>query len=477
MSVSQARRIAFEILRSVEDRGAYAADLLNARLTDSVRREDAALATQLTLGVLRWRRLLDFLIGEYLGEPVTSLDLEVLLALRMGMYQLRWLTRVPSRAAVNESVEMVKWARKRSAAGLVNAILRKASSSLPTRSPARDETPDVPQETEELLPLGLATDERLGILYSHPTWMVSRWLKAFGEPRTAALLRANNRAPRVTCAVLDPEKRANAMAELESAGLSVEPGKLLRSACTVRGANLTETRAFRDGWISIQDEASQMVALLLDVKPGQSVLDLCAAPGGKAGSLARAAGPQALIVAGDVNLQRLRAMRSHLKRVGASHARLVVLDATAPLPFQAQFDRVLLDASCSGTGTLARNPEIRWRLRPEDLLDFNRRQVAMLATAVDHLPPGGRLVYSTCSLEQEENEEVVSKVLERQRDIQAVPVCKIAKALAVHLLPEGAEKLNADGARLFTSDGYFRTFPPEQHTDGFFAALLERRMG
>ncbi len=450
MRVTRARRIAFEILRRVETEGAYAADLLHARLRKSgeaAGREDAALATELTLGVLRWQRLLDFLLARHLDTLLARLDLEVLLALRLGLYQLRSLTRIPARAAVNESVELVKWARKSSAAGLVNAVLRRAAAAEPL---------------EPLLPPNLPPAERLGISGSHPTWLVARWLETLGEARTTALLDWNNRPPRITCAVHHPRAEAS----LRQAGLSVEPGRLLRSALAVRGGNPADTAAFRRGWISIQDEASHLVALLVNIQPGQSVLDLCAAPGGKTALLAQAASPGARVVAADLHPHRLRAMKMHLERVGATQVQRLAFDGTAPIPLAAHFDRILVDAPCSGTGTLSRNPEIRWRLRPDDLADFHGRQAKLLSNALELLAPRGRLVYSTCSLEPEENELVVAEVLASRRGLRRVSA---AAAVAPHLT-KGA--LIED---LVGSDGYLRTFPPEQHTDGFFAAVIEHK--
>ena len=464
MRVSQARQIAFEILQRVETADAFAADLLHARLSEASaprKREDAALATELTLGVLRWQRLLDFLLERYAGRRVTDFDLEVLLALRLGLYQLRFLSRVPARAAVHESVELVKWARKGSAARLVNAVLRRASSE-------KESAVNAPlEQIEQQLPPDLPLAERLGILYSHPTWMVERWLQFFGAARTKALLEADNRPAHVTCTLLDSAHAERAISSLREAGLSIEPGRLLRSAWATRGGDPADTEAFRRGWISIQDEASQLVALLLDADSSRSVLDLCAAPGGKTAVLAHAAGPQSLVVAADRHLHRLRAMKTNLNRLGVTNVHLLALDATAPLPLAANFDRILVDAPCSGTGTLSRNPEIRWRLGPNDLADFHRRQVALLSSALDRLAPGGRLVYSTCSLEPEENEQVVAEVLQGRRDIRRACGVGVA-ALKPHLAP------GVNPNELFDAEENFRTSPPEHQTDGFFAAILER---
>jgi len=448
-------------LRRVEAEGAYASDVLHAELGPRVTPENAALATEITFGVLRWRRLLDFLLDRKLKKPVAQLDLPVALALRMGLYQLRFLERIPARAAVNESVELVKRARKSSAASLVNAILRRAS--------ADPETPKVADANriERMIPADLALADRLGVLHSHPTWLVERWLKNLGEADTVALLEANNHPPNLSCAIHHPAHRDEVLAALKRSGLRVESGQLLTSAFVARGGSPARTESFRHGAISIQDEASQTIPLLLGVESGDTVLDLCAAPGGKTPPLIRAAGRTGLVVATDRHAHRLRAMRSQFQRLNLDGAQIVELDAADSLPFSRQFDRILVDAPCSGTGTLARHPEIRWRLRPEQLSEFHQLQVGILSAAIKQLAPGGRLVYSTCSMEQEENEEVVSEVLSSLPSIKPVARNEITKSLAPHLIP------GIDPQSLFDTLGQFRTSPAAQRTDGFFAAVLE----
>jgi 16S rRNA (cytosine967-C5)-methyltransferase len=455
MTVSAARKIAFEVLRRVEAEGAYASDLLHAELSAEVRAEDAGLATELVLGVLRWRRLLDFLLERALKKPVARLDLPVALALRMGLYQLRFLERVPARAAVNESVELVKQARKTSAASLVNAVLRRAAGE--AASPA-----------EEFLPADMAGAERLGILHSHPTWMVERWLERFGGERTIRLLGADSRAPRLSCALHDLARREEIFESLRGAGLRIEAGQILQSAFAVSGGSPTRTAAFRSGAISIQDEASQVVPLLLGVRAGERVMDLCAAPGGKTPALVRAAGSGGLVVAADRHAHRLLAMREQFKRLHLLDVRLVELDAAGRLPFGVLFDRILVDAPCSGTGTLGRHPEIRWRLRVEQLAEFHSLQSALLKSALERLAPGGRLVYSTCSLEAEENERVVEDILRDVRGVRRVGVGEVVGDLSSKLVA------GLDAGGLFDAAGYFHTLPGVQNTDGFFAAALER---
>jgi 16S rRNA (cytosine967-C5)-methyltransferase len=455
MAVSIARAIAFEALRRVEAEGAYATDVLHVELGAGVKAEDAALATELTLGVLRWRRTLDFLLERQLKKPIARLDLPVALALRMGLYQLRWLERIPARAAVNESVELVKRAKKASAGSLVNAVLRRLAD-------------EARQQANEFIPAGAAPAERLGILHSHPTWMVERWLARWGETRTIALLEADNRAPRLSCALHQVARRDEIFKSLEKAGLRVEAGKFLESAFAVSGESPARTEAFRKGWISIQDEASQMIPLLLDVQAGDRVLDLCAAPGGKTPPLVRAAGEKGIVVAADRHAHRLRAMRQQFQRLRLCDVRLIELDATSAIPLAGGFERILVDAPCSGTGTLARHPEIRWRLQPEQFRELHGLQVAMLSNAAGQLARGGRLVYSTCSLEVEENEDVLAEVLRSVSSIRQVPARDAARALAGHLVP------GTEASSLFDASGHFHTFPGEQPADGFFAAILEK---
>jgi 16S rRNA (cytosine967-C5)-methyltransferase len=470
MPISAARRIAYDVLSRVETQQAYASDLLHTALTEKITSADAALATELSLGVLRQQRLLDFLIERQSRKRITALDREVVIALRLGLYQLRFLDRIPPRAAIYESVELIKHGRKKSAATFVNAVLRGASEI------AR-------ADIAALLPANMPRAERLGILHSHPTWLVERWLARFGEAQTIALMDANNRAPELSGLIHDSSKRDEIVRGLERAGLHVLPGRWLADSFRASGGSISQTAAFRDGRISIQDEASQMVPLLLDVHPRDSVLDMCAAPGGKTATLARAAGPGAKIVAADRHAHRLAAIRAHFKRLRLRDVSIVELDGTGALPFRNKFARVLVDAPCSGTGTLGRNPEIRWTLRAEDLAELHSRQVALLRSGLAQLEPGGRLVYSTCSLEPEENELVIREALDGSGEFRLLGREETAKALTPHFLLDGASAgdLDEDATlkRAATKDfideaGAFRAWPAAHFTDGFFAVAIER---
>ncbi|HEV2422156.1 MAG TPA: 16S rRNA (cytosine(967)-C(5))-methyltransferase RsmB [Candidatus Acidoferrales bacterium] len=450
-SAISGRSLAQAILLEVENRAAYASDLLHTRLGGIGDAREAALTTELVMGALRWQRLLDFFIERSTGRKTSELDAEVLVALRLGIYQLRYLKRIPARAAVNESVELVRRGRKKSAMSLANAALRRAA----------DES-DRP--VTDFLSESTAPEEALGTIHSHPTWLVKRWLSKFGKQKTIALLECNNQPPENACVVLSPEHRKDALESLHDEGFRVEAGRLLHNAILVSGRNIAKTQAFRDGWVGIQDEASQIIPMLLGVRAGNSVLDLCAAPGGKTMLLANRAGKHGQVVAADLHESRLRAVRKRLDKSSLANVYLVALDGTTRLPFTGAFDRILADAPCSGTGTLARNPEIRWRLKAEDLTDLHQRQVRLVCSAFEHLSPGGTLLYSTCSLESEENESVVQEILE---------VCTNVRRETVNI-PQGALAATASASELTGDDGAFRTFPPVYHTDGFFAALLKR---
>ena len=458
MPISPARRIAFEVLCRVASEDAYASELLNTRLAPRISRPDAALATELTLGVLRWQRLLDFLLGRNLDRAIERLDPEVLVALRLGLYQLRYLERIPAHAAVGESVELVKRARKYSAAGLVNAVLRRAGPEAKLSG----------KKLQELLPPETPLAERFGILNSHPTWLVERWIARFGKDRALMLLEANNRPAHLSCAVLSPDEVSAVEESLRADSFNVLPGRWLRTALALSGGgNIAASQAFRRGEITVQDEGSQMVAHLVCAQTGQSALDLCSAPGGKTLLLSRAVGVEGKVIAADLHEHRLRSVREQAERTHTSNVELMALDAKGLLPFETPFARILVDAPCSGTGTLARNPEIRWRLKSEDLVAAQAQQVAMLRNALTLLAPNGRLVYATCSLEPEENEEVVNEALAGD------PRIRLASGQE-SLLPHF--RLDVPAGTLFDRDGFFRTFPPESGTDGFFAAALERNV-
>ena len=321
------------------------------------------------MGPLRHQRQLDYLILHYSGKAPSRLDAPVRIALRLGIYQLRYLRRIPPHAAVSQSVEIVKRARKASAAGLVNAVLRKVDAS-------------------EIAWPDRATE------FSLPDWLWDRWLARFGEDAAARIGLVFLSQPEGYIRV--PPGR-----EGEAAALGAEPTDI--PGCFLIGEG-------GPGPFRHQDIGSQSIVPLLDLQPGDHFLDLCAAPGGKT---AHALETTVHAIACDRHWSRLRQMKEVL-------GDLVVLDGTSNLPFATDFQRILVDAPCSGTGTLGRNPEIRWRVQESDLRDLQSRQVELCIRAAERLAPGGRMVYSTCSLENEENEEVIKQVLQRVPQLHCV---------------------------------------------------------
>lgn len=438
--VSPARRAAFGILRRVEEEGAFASVLL-AAVDDEMRADDRALCYELVLGALRWQLWLDALIEHYAARSASSLDAPVRRALRLGLYQLRFLSRIPASAVVNEAVNQMHVARLRSAAPFVNAVLRRA-----TREPEYD-------------PAALIADpvERLSVKTSHPAWLIERWRKAFGLEETESFARVNNEAPPAAFRVLTRlTSEKDVLDELQAAGGILHRSRIAPDAWRIEGAATALQKLSREGKIYLQDEASQLVAHVLDAQGGERVLDVCAAPGSKTTHIAARTPNLSLVVAGDVHEHRARAIVQAGTRQRVEHLQVVVHDAEIELPFApGSFDRVLVDAPCTGTGTLRRNPEIRWRISNRDIVLLSARQQRILDNAAQMVRIGGRLVYSTCSVEPEENEDVAARFLVQHDDFEQI-------------------KVNAP-PELLSALGAARTWPHKSGADGFFIAAFARR--
>lgn len=439
--LSPSRSAAFDILLRVEGQGAYASELLHSERYEKLSPADHGLCTELVMGVLRWRSVLDAAIEQVASQHLEKLDLEVLVALRLGAYQLGWLQRVPARAAIYESVELVKKSRKRSAAGLVNASLRRLAAEPATVHPHTPDQ-DSPQSPS--------------VAYAHPRWLVERWVEQFGADAAARICAYDQQVPVTAIRLRSP----GAEQELKQAGVELSPGAFLADARRVEQGDITRTAAFREGRVAIQDEASQLVAAL--VGRGQRLLDCCAAPGGKTAILADR-NPASQIIAADLYPQRARLLR---RLVRAENVQVITANAEQ-LPVSGEFDRALADVPCSGTGTLARNPEIKWRLKPEDLPNLHDRQLAIAGSALERLAPGGRLVYSTCSLQPEENQAVVEELLATVPGIRLLD-CRVE----LKAMRERGELVWQDLQSII--DGSFlQTLPGVHPCDGFFAAIFE----
>jgi len=441
--ISPARIAAFDALRAVSSgRADLPAALATIRqhLHDS---RDQALSAELVTGTLRWQNEIDFLIGHSSQRSIERLDFEVLQILRLGVYQLLHLDRIPASAAVNDAVAMTRRARKSSAAGLVNAVLRTIS------------------RTKRSLPLpgpGIPLDY-LEITLSHPRWLSRRWLERLGFSEASAWERFNNVAAPLTLRVNRIRTdRATLADELSRAGIDVVPCALAPDGLLVRNGNPLHTPLADSGSFFLQDEASQIVSLLPSPRKGELILDACASPGGKTTSMAATQGTH--VVAADVRDARMRLLRETVRHSGAQNVRLVQADLQAGLPFKERFDVVFVDAPCSGLGTIRRDPDIRWRRKEEDLDRFQSAQVSMLHNAAAVLKHDGRLVYATCSSEPDENERVVERFLTETKETFAIIDPRIA-----------APPL----AAVVGDDRLLRTSPSKHGLEAFFGAVLQRK--
>lgn len=443
-----ARRAAVRALREIEDgRLDLPAALARSRTTLADPR-DVALAHDIVTGTLRWQGLLDHVIARAASRPLAAVDPPVLTILRLSLYQLLYLDRVPASAVVDDAVDLVRAAKTASAAGFVNGILR---ATLRTRHrlglPARPETG---ADREAVL-------DYLSITHSHPRWLVARWLDRHGFEAAEAWVRFNNTPPAITLRANGLRTtREDLAAALDRLDVQTSPTRFAPHGLTVTaGSPLRDADA---GTFIVQDEASQLVALVVGTRDGHRVLDVCAAPGGKTTALAADVGPTGIVVACDARPTRVALLAETVRRAGADRAHVVRADATAGIPAGPVFDRVLVDVPCSGLGTLRRDPDIKWRRTADALTGFARAQAAMLAQALGALAPGGRLVYATCSSEPEENDDVVDRVLAgspyRREPLDPTREPVLAPFIDVR--------------------GAFRSAPPTHALDAFYAAVITR---
>ncbi|MET0554833.1 MAG: transcription antitermination factor NusB [Vicinamibacteria bacterium] len=425
---TESRRLGVQILLDVDGRGPTLGDRLAAPDVEALPPRDRAFLHELVLGTLRRRGAIDAALAPLSTKPLSELDAPVRAILRLAAHQIVHL-RVPDRAAVSEAVDLAKERAPRGS-GFVNAVLRRL---------AREGPPAEPDPARE--PLAWLTTAG-----SLPGWLAERWLGRLGAEAAVLRARALAAAPATTVR-LNP-RHPDAEARALAAGLALLP-------LTVPGAlRVTAGRAHElasAGLLLAQDEGSQLVAHLA-AAPGRT-LDACAAPGGKATLVADLVGRDGLVFAGEIAPARLRTLAALTARWGAPNVRVLAADGLRP-PYLGGFDTVLLDAPCSGLGTIARHPDIRWRVAPADLARHARRQAGLLDSLAQVVRPGGRLVYATCSSEPEENDDVVARFLERRRDFRVLP------------LPRWAES--------FGDGPYARTRPEVDGGDAFFAVLLGR---
>ena len=434
-----ARRIALEILLRVDRDRAFADVLLGHRLRAIANPADRRLVTQLVLGTIAWQLRLDFELAQHATRPLAELDPAIRTILRMGLYQLRLLTRIPPHAVVDTAVP-----RQSAAGGFVNAVLRNAIRT-PARMPKR----------------GADAAAYLAITCSHPQWMVERFIEWFGVDAAEAIMNANNAAAptaiRLNLSQGAPEELID---RVTHDGMTIARCGIFPETLILDGAASFDSESFRAGLFTPQSEASQIVGRLVAPSPGAMIVDCAAAPGGKSTHLAELTGARGWVIALDRNATGLKNARAIARRLGHHNIHLARCDVASALPLRpGSADYVLLDAPCTGLGTLREHPEIRWRLEPGDFARMARLQATMLENAAAIVAPGGVIVYAVCSLAPPEGAGVVNDFLERHPaftvDRKSVVITQLAD--------------------LIDAEGFLRTRPDRESRDGFFAARLIRR--
>jgi 16S rRNA (cytosine967-C5)-methyltransferase len=444
--IAPARVAAYEVLRAVNGGTADLPHALAQQRGHLADERDRALAGEIATGTLRWQAAFDHVVAQFTRRPVGRLDGEVLDVLRLSIFQLLHLDRVPASAVVNDAVDLARRAGKKSAAPLVNAVLRRVSRER-LKLPLPPRPVDAGDREAQL--------EYLSIALSHPRWLAARWLDRHGFDDAESWLRFNNSPAALTLRVNTLKTtRAELVAALQAYGVETEPARFAPDGLVVRQGNPLLTPLSDQGVFFVQDEASQVVATFVEAAPGQRVLDACASPGGKTIAIAAAQQDRGVVVASDIRGRRLDLLARTVAASGATSIRVVQADAAA-LPFRTGFDWVLLDAPCSGLGTIRRDPEVRWRRGEADLRELAESQKRMLIETARVLRPGGRLVYATCSSEPEENEAVVAAV---------VSAAVVRPATAADLPPPVRALVNADG--------HLRTYPFSHGLEAFFAAVV-----
>ncbi len=445
MTTTTPRRAAFDILLRIERERSYADILIDRELSaGALKGPDRGLLTELVYGVLRRQGTLDHIIGHFSTQRIDKLERAVHLLLRLGLYQALFLDRVPVSAAVNETVKLAHDLAPR-AAGFINAVLRQADR----------ERDAIPWPDRDADPAGF-----ISARYSNPPWITADWIDQLGMEAAEALARAMLATPPLTVRVNTLKTgREELRARLAGEGVTAEPGRYSPFALHLSGhVQLGALPSFREGLFTVQDESSQMAAILLAPRPGERLLDVCAAPGGKTTHLAQLMDNRGAILACDASPRKLELVAESAARLGIAIIETLPHNATKPLPKADRFDRVLVDAPCSGLGVLRRNPEGKWWKSRQNVAELAATQKAILGNAADRLAEGGALLYATCSTTREENEAVIDDFLSRRSDF----------------VLEDLHELFPTHAGLFTGRGCFRSWPHIHGMDGFFAARLRR---
>lgn len=448
----QARTIAYKILTKVETDYAYSNLSLNREMVQAdVEPRDRALATELVYGVLRMRAHLDYIIDQFSSRPVRELDPGVRNLLRLGVYQMKFTDKIPVRAAVHSTVELAKKDFHQGVTKFINGVLRNIDRGL-----AEVKFPDVKSD-----PVA-----HISTYYSHPEWLVKGWIERFGVEETIELCEINNQVPdlvvRANTLKVNPATLADDLFEKHGLDVYLLPypyeGLLLENA-----TGFTSLEEFQNGLFTVQGQASMLVAHALMVEPGMKVADICAAPGGKTTHIAALMENEGEILAIDIHPHKIALIEDNCKRLGATNVKTMCADTSTLELEPGQFDRVLLDAPCSGLGLLAQKPEIRWMKRPEEIAELVKLQKTLIHKGLSWLKPGGIMVYSTCTITEEENQQMVAEAL----TVEGVELVDLR-----HLLPAEEREILLESGM---DTPYLEFLPQISETEGFFIAAFRKK--
>ncbi|WP_010252404.1 16S rRNA (cytosine(967)-C(5))-methyltransferase RsmB [Acetivibrio cellulolyticus] len=449
MKLDLPRETALKILYDINKSGAYSNIALNKYLEDkALSGLDKAFITELVYGTLKWRLSIDYIIDQFSSVKINKLSPWILNILRLGVYQIVYMSKIPESAACNESVNLAKRYGHSASSRYVNAMLRNVA-----RSKNKIVYPD---RNKDLI-------SYLSIKYSHPDWMVKKWLDRFGESFTEELLKSNNETAPLTVRVNSLKTTREELENtLKKEGFETESAKYIENALTINNpSSLTKMEAFVKGFFQVQDESSMMVGRIFDPKPGEFIVDVCSAPGGKTTHIAELMGNRGQIIARDIHEHKIRLINEASSRLGIDIIKAEIFDASeqdASLTDKA--DRVLVDAPCTGLGIIRRKPDIKWARNSNDLNEIVKLQEKILNASSKYVKPGGVLVYSTCTIEPQENEEMVKKFLKDNKEYTMEDISK--------QLPDGLVKDT-------TKDGYIQLYTNRDGIDGFFISKMRKR--
>ncbi len=449
MKLDLPRETALKVLYEINKSGAYSNIALNKYLEGGeLSNLDKAFITELVYGTLKWRLSIDYIIDQFSSVKIKKLSPWILNILRLGVYQLVYMSKIPESAACNESVNLAKRYGHSASSRYVNAVLRNVARS-------RDKI-GYPDKTSDLVAY-------LSIKYSHPDWMVKKWLERFGESFTEGLLRSNNDTAPLTVRVNTLKtSREELENSLRNEGFESVTAKYVDSALTINNpSSLARMEAFAKGLFQVQDESSMLVGKVLDPKPGEFVVDVCSAPGGKSTHIAELMENRGQVVARDIHEHKIKLINEAVQRLGIDIIKTEIFDASQQdKNLLGKADRVLVDAPCTGLGIIRRKPDIKWTRNTNDLNEIVKLQEKILSISSGYVKPGGVLVYSTCTIEPQENEELVKKFLKDNGDYYLEDISE--------LIPDGLTKDTA-------KDGYIQLYPNIDGIDGFFISRMRRR--